>query len=59
MLLCERTEIPDAVRGVRAPPTPTVASQYHMRLVDPDADAEMLSEWMNRQMMSRLTELLA
>lgn len=44
----ELTEISDAVREVGAPPTPTLADPYRIRLVDPDADAEMISEWMNR-----------
>ena len=44
----ELTSISDAVRAVGAPPTPTLAEPYHIRVVDPDADAEMVSEWMNR-----------
>jgi RimJ/RimL family protein N-acetyltransferase len=44
----ELTEISDAVRAVGAPPTPNLAAPYDIRLVDPDADAAMISEWMNR-----------
>lgn len=44
----ELTEISDAVREVGAPPTPILAEPYEIRLVDPDADAEMIAEWMNR-----------
>jgi lysine N-acyltransferase len=33
---------------VSAPPTPILAEPYAIRLADPDADAEMVSEWMNR-----------
>ncbi|WP_102144704.1 GNAT family N-acetyltransferase [Mycobacterium hubeiense] len=44
----ELTEISDAVRAVGAPPTPIVAEPYALRSTDPDADAEMVSEWMNR-----------
>jgi RimJ/RimL family protein N-acetyltransferase len=44
----ELTDISDAVREVAAPPTPTLAEPYRIRLVDPDADAVMISEWMNR-----------
>jgi lysine N-acyltransferase len=44
----ELTSISDAVRGVGAPPTPTLAEPYAIRLASPDADAEMVSEWMNR-----------
>jgi RimJ/RimL family protein N-acetyltransferase len=45
----ELTDIADAVRAVGAPPTPTLAEPYSIRLVDPDADAAMISEWMNRR----------
>jgi len=44
----ELTSISDAVRDVGAPPTPFLAEPYDIRLVDADADAEMVSEWMNR-----------
>jgi RimJ/RimL family protein N-acetyltransferase len=44
----ELTSIPDAVRAVGAPPTPILAEPYALRLADADADAEMVSEWMNR-----------
>lgn len=44
----ELTSISDAVRAVGAPPTPILAEPYGIRLVDADADAEMVSEWMNR-----------
>lgn len=44
----ELTDVSDAVRVVPAPPIPVVAEPYGIRLADPDADAEMVSEWMNR-----------
>ena len=44
----ELTEISDAVREVGAPPTPTLSEPYSIRLADPDVDAELVSEWMNR-----------
>ena len=44
----ELTSIPDAVRAVGAPPTPILAEPYDIRLADADADAEMVSDWMNR-----------
>jgi lysine N-acyltransferase len=44
----ELTSISKAVREVGAPPTPFLAEPYDIRLVDADADAEMVSEWMNR-----------
>jgi lysine N-acyltransferase len=44
----ELTSISDAVREVGAPPTPILAEPYDFRLADPVADAEMVSEWMNR-----------
>jgi RimJ/RimL family protein N-acetyltransferase len=44
----ELTSLSDAVRAVGAPPTPTLAEPYDIRLADPDSDTEMVSEWMNR-----------
>lgn len=44
----ELTDITDAVRQVDAPPMPVLAAPYEIRLADADADAEMISEWMNR-----------
>ena len=44
----ELTEISDSVRRVSAPPTPILAEPYWLRLIDPDTDADMISEWMNR-----------
>jgi lysine N-acyltransferase len=44
----ELTEISDAVRAVGAPPTPALTDPYAIRLVEPEADAAMISEWMNR-----------
>jgi lysine N-acyltransferase len=44
----ELASISDAVRAVGAPPTPTLAEPYDIRLADPATDAEMVSEWMNR-----------
>src|ERR1700759_1884832 len=37
----------DEVRNVPPPPTPILSEPYALRLVDPDAGAEMISEWMN------------
>lgn len=48
VLARELTDITDAVREVAAPPTPVLAEPYLIRLADPDTDAEMVSEWMNR-----------
>ncbi|MCV7279926.1 acetyltransferase [Mycolicibacterium flavescens] len=44
----ELTDISDEVRAVAAPPMPTLGPPYDVRLADPDRDAEMISEWMNR-----------
>jgi lysine N-acyltransferase len=45
----ELTDLPDAVRDVPPPPShPEVPAPYSFRLVDPDADAEMVAEWMSR-----------
>src|SRR5258707_12373808 len=44
----ELTEgLSDDVRDAPPPPTPVLAERYALRLVDPDADAEMISAWMN------------
>jgi lysine N-acyltransferase len=48
VLARELTEISDAVRAVDAPPTPQLADPYRFRLADPDTDAAVISEWMNR-----------
>jgi RimJ/RimL family protein N-acetyltransferase len=44
----ELTDIPDEVRNVPPPPIPELPEPYGLRLADPDADAEMMAEWMNR-----------
>ena len=44
----ELTVLSDDVRAVPPPPIPQLAQPYEIRLVDPDTDAEMISEWMNR-----------
>jgi RimJ/RimL family protein N-acetyltransferase len=44
----ELLSVSESVRAVGAPPTPILAEPYAIRLVDPDGDAEMISEWMNR-----------
>lgn len=44
----ELTDLTDEVRSVPPPPTPTVAEPYAFRLADPDSDAELIAEWMNR-----------
>jgi lysine N-acyltransferase len=44
----ELTDIPDEVRDVPPPPILELPAPYGLRLADPDADAEMLAEWMNR-----------
>ncbi|MGV0850723.1 GNAT family N-acetyltransferase [Mycolicibacterium phlei] len=48
VLARELTDISEEVRAVPAPPTPTLGEPYSIRLVDPDRDSEMISEWMNR-----------
>jgi hypothetical protein len=44
----EVTDIPDEVRDVTPPPIPELPAPYGLRLADPDADAELIAEWMNR-----------
>jgi lysine N-acyltransferase len=48
MLPRELTDIPEEIRNVPPPPIPELPAPYGLRLADPDADAEMISEWMNR-----------
>ena len=48
VLTRELASISDAVRAVGAPPTPVLDEPYAIRLIDPDADAATVSEWMNR-----------
>lgn len=49
ILARELTTLSDEVRDVPAPPSnPEVPEPYSFRLADPDADAEMIAEWMNR-----------
>lgn len=44
----ELASIADEVRSIAAPPTPVLADPYDVRLADPDGDAELIAEWMNR-----------
>ncbi|BBY41582.1 siderophore biosynthesis protein [Mycobacterium mantenii] len=44
----ELTDLPEAVRAVPPPPIPQLPAPYGLRVADPDADAEMVSEWMSR-----------
>jgi len=44
----ELTDVSEEVGSVAAPPTPVLNEPYNIRLVDPDIDADMISEWMNR-----------
>jgi len=44
----ELIDLPDEVRDVPPPPIPELPAPYGLRLADPDADAEMIAEWMNR-----------
>lgn len=41
-------DLPDDVRLVPPPPTPQLVAPFAIRLADPDADAAMIAEWMNR-----------
>lgn len=44
----ELTDVSEEVRNVPAPPIPVLADPYAIRVADPDTDAAMISEWMNR-----------
>ncbi len=52
----ELTSTSTDVREVGPPPTPILAEPYAIRLVDPDADADMVSEWMNRPHLAQAWE---
>lgn len=45
--------VSDEVRAVPAPPLPIFAEPYSFRFADPDTDAELISEWMNRPHLAR------
>ena len=44
----ELTDLPEEVRMVPPPPTPQLREPFSIRLVEPEADTEMIAEWMNR-----------
>ena len=44
----ELTAVSDDVQKVPGPLSPQIGEPYAIRLADPAADAEMVSEWMNR-----------
>ena len=44
----ELTDLPEEVRMVPPPPTPQLREPVSIRLVEPEADTEMIAEWMNR-----------
>ncbi|MBI2698653.1 MAG: N-acetyltransferase [Mycobacterium sp.] len=44
----ELADLSDEIRRMPPPPTPEVPSPYACRLADPDADAELIAEWMHR-----------
>ncbi|OBG02822.1 GNAT family N-acetyltransferase [Mycolicibacter sinensis] len=52
----ELTDISDEVRSVPAPPIPVLADPYAIRVADPDADAEMVAEWMSRPHLAQTWE---
>ncbi|OBI05735.1 siderophore biosynthesis protein [Mycolicibacter heraklionensis] len=52
----ELTDLSDEVRRVPPPPIPALAAPYEIRVADPDSDAEMISEWMNRPHLAQTWE---
>jgi lysine N-acyltransferase len=59
ILLRELTELSDDVRSVPPPPNAVeVPEPYAFRLADPDADAEMIAEWMKRPLLAEAWESL-
>ncbi|OBG46516.1 siderophore biosynthesis protein [Mycobacterium alsense] len=57
ILARELTDLSDEVRNVPPPPgVAEVPEPYAFRLADPDADAEMVAEWMNRPALAEAWE---
>jgi RimJ/RimL family protein N-acetyltransferase len=52
----ELTELSAQVRAVGEPPTPRMSEPYGLRPVDPQGDAALLSEWMNRPHLAQAWE---
>ncbi|OBI20620.1 siderophore biosynthesis protein [Mycobacterium sp. E2462] len=52
----ELTDLPEEIRNVPPPPIPELPEPYGLRLADPDADADMISEWMNRPHLAQAWE---
>jgi len=44
----ELTDLSEAISSVPPPPIPELPEPYGVRVANPDADAEMISEWMSR-----------
>ncbi|ORA16617.1 GNAT family N-acetyltransferase [Mycobacterium arosiense] len=44
----ELIDLPEAISSVGPPPIPDLPEPYGLRVVDPDADAETIAEWMSR-----------
>lgn len=52
----ELTDISAEVCALPPPPIPQLADPYEIRLVDPDTDAAVISEWMNRPHLAQAWE---
>ncbi|MBX9639414.1 MAG: acetyltransferase [Mycobacteriaceae bacterium] len=53
----ERTDLPDEIRNIGPPPSEIeLPPPYSFRLADPDADAEMIAEWMSRPHLAKAWE---
>lgn len=52
----ELTDLPEEIRNVPPPPIPQLPDPYGLRLADPDTDADMISEWMNRPHLAQAWE---
>jgi lysine N-acyltransferase len=48
ILLRELPDVSDEVRNIPPPPVPEAIGPCKVRIADPDADAERLSDWFNR-----------
>ncbi|BBY88010.1 GNAT family N-acetyltransferase [Mycolicibacterium tokaiense] len=52
----ELTDISDEVKVVPSPPIPELPEPYAIRVAEPDRDAAMISEWMNRPHLAQAWE---
>src|SRR5689334_21056984 len=52
----ELTDLSEAISSVPPPPIPELPEPYGVRVANPEADAEMISEWMSRPHLAQAWE---